>query len=163
MKNHLMLAILLLSCLVGIAVGSAVYWAEGGMPARVVIGTLTDIEEDAFFLEASKGTVRRVYWDSGWIEVERVLEGYLGHERVPVVWCARSESQTPNAKTRSLVISSMAQYEGERRIWVLFTPGRFAEPHNKHHEFQSFPVDSLSRIENELEELRKMDRNSILD
>ena len=139
--------------------GSEGHWSVFGLPDLVVIGTLEDIEEDVHFFECESGhyenRVERSYWNSGWVLVEKVLEGDSTVKRVPVLWYSRTALYPPVEGVKIRVAGHKEPREGERRIWVFFKPGRFAEPLSHHREFQDLPVESIDEVESELEKLRQ--------
>jgi len=133
------------------------YWADMGLPHRVVVGTLVEKEKNVLYYESgnkSQGSVYRTYWDSGWVEVEEVLFGRAGTDTVPIIWPSRCRLHPPieNCTARSSITEG--HVVGEKRIWVLTSKSYQEDPYSQYYSFQAVHVDSMKRVISELDTLK---------
>ena len=158
----------LVAILASSAWASGVHWSVWGLPDQVVVGTLQDIEKNLLQsrfrppLRPLRLRAVQTLYDSGWIVVERVLEGDTSAERIPVVWGARERCFPPVWCEPCTIYGAERHKLGERRIWVIWKPHRlkgpsyapFPAPFSKYWCFQALPVRKIAEVESKLEELR---------
>ena len=140
----------------------------GGIPDLAVIGTLEDVEENVWVsgfaptLPPNKIRIIRKFYNSGWIEVESVLEGAVSGTRIPVIWPARTRCYPPVWGVPCISRGTSCHSVGEHRIWILWKPQRpdgpwnisFPEPYSSSMLFEALPVNELEQVVQELERLR---------
>jgi hypothetical protein len=139
-------------------------WYKSGLPDLVVVGKLVDQQTDVayFDIENSRNPdlVNRHFMNTGFVEVDSVLQGEPGQHRIPVIWHSRTVL-FPTYEGGVREPSEQSPPIGVERIWVLSKPGKNRVGFENHRGFRHFPGSKLEETAQILEALRKGEKVTI--